>query len=376
MTEIILDRMLLYQFKNYEELELQLSRSVNCFIGVNGTGKTNILDAIHYLCTTRSYFQAVDSACIRFDAQQASVTGEFSGHSAEEHIVVALRRNQKKVVKRNFKEYDRLAEHIGRFPCVMITPYDIELIWEGSEVRRKFMDTTLAQCSPSYLTAWSNYQRALQHRNTLLKSSDAKRLTKIDLEPWDLQLAQYGEIIWNIRKSFVELFVPQLLDIYQHICGGSEVIGVDYISDAGHGDYFSMLQENVERDVLLGRSTKGIHRDELQFTLHDNPLKKFGSQGQQKSFLIALKLAQYQYLQQQLSFKPILMLDDLFEKIDELRLDRILGWLSNHAVGQIFITDTHAERIPMLLNQYGWQPRIWQIQEGKLTALKSEHHGQ
>ena len=369
MNQVILDRILLYQFKNYEELELHFSKTMNCFIGENGSGKTNVLDAIHYLCTTRSYFQAVDSACIRFDAQQSSITGDFLREDSEEHIVIALRRNQKKVVKRNFKEYDRLADHIGKFPCVMITPYDIELIWEGSEVRRKFLDTTLSQCSSEYLTAWGGYQRALQQRNALLKSEGGKVCTPADAEPWDMQLVFFGEKIFRLRKEFVEAFKANLLSVYQQISGGLEQIDLEYTSDVADIDYTTLLRQNWERDIYLERTSKGVHRDELQFSIHGQPLKRFASQGQQKSFLIALKLTQYLYMREQLGLKPILMLDDLFEKIDEQRLGRILAWLKEQEMGQMFITDTHSDRIPALLKQQGFSPRIWKMEQGRSASI-------
>jgi DNA replication and repair protein RecF len=370
MTDLYLQHLSLYNFKNYEEAGLDFKSQFVCFAGNNGSGKTNLLDAICYLSTCKSFFNPVDSQNIFFGNDQCSITGNFRKDEQLEQVVCSIRKNQRKIVKRNFKEYEKLAEHIGLFPAVIITPYDIELIWEGSEVRRKFIDSTLSQLSRHYLDYLVAYNHALLQRNNLLKSFSKGGYSKDMIEPWDFQLADKATFLFSERKKFLEEFTIRFNEVYQEICGGIELTGIDYKSDLEHKDMLTLLTENAERDRFLERTSSGIHRDDLEFLINGYALKKFGSQGQQKSFLFALKLAQYEFMSQHLGVKPILMLDDLFDKIDEKRMTSILDWLSARGVGQVFITDTHLTRIPDILEKRGLDHEVWAVDRGKVHKIK------
>ena len=370
MKDILLERLSLYNFKNYQEASLDFSNQVVCFVGNNGSGKTNLLDAIHYLSACKSFFNPVDSQNILSDTDQASITGDFLREEMPEQVVCAIRRNQRKVMKRNYKEYDRLSEHVGILPAVIITPYDIELIWEGSEVRRKFMDATISQQSKHYLDQLMAYNHALLQRNNVLKSFGRHGYSAEALESWDFQLIERGTYIFEQRKIFLADFIPLFIGIYEAISGGNEVTGINYESDLREKSMEILLAENAERDKFLERTSSGIHRDDLDFTIRGYSLKKFASQGQQKSFLFALKLAQYVFIRERQNVNPILMLDDLFDKIDESRMTHILSWLAANHVGQVFITDTHLHRIPELLQGMNFRHEVWHVTNGTVVRLQ------
>ena len=370
MDEIRLQKLSLYHFKNYEELSVETHASANCFVGKNGSGKTNLLDAIYYLSTCKSYFNAIDSQNIQFDADQFAITGEFYRHGISEQIICSVRRNQRKIFKRNFKEYDRLSEHIGLLPCVMVTPYDIELIWDGSEVRRKFLDSTLAQLSRSYLDDLIAYNHALLQRNTVLKTYSKQAHFPDDfLEIWDAQLIERATQIHEARSSFLQKFSGVFQRVYREISGGNEEVSFHFDSELNQTDMQQLLKNNARRDRQLERTSSGIHRDDIDFLMEGNPLKKFASQGQQKSFLFALKFAQYLFMRESAGVSPILLLDDFFDKIDESRVANIIGWLARNEIGQLFITDTSIERLPALLKKTGLDFRAWRTEQGKLESL-------
>ncbi|MCC6600790.1 MAG: DNA replication and repair protein RecF [Crocinitomicaceae bacterium] len=369
-ANITIHKLSLYNFKCYIEGTFEFNERIVCLLGENGSGKTNLLDAIHYLCFSKSYFNSIDFQNITFGEDQTSISGVFSRGEYPEEIICAIRKNQRKIVKRNHKEYDRLADHIGLLPLVMITPYDSELILDGSEVRRKFLDATISQSSSRYLHQLVAYNHALQQRNNLLKQFSGKSsdITEF-IEPWDMQLAQLGNHIFEERKRFFATFLPLFEEIYTAISGKKELPGISYDSDLEIDNMEHLLLKNRDRDRMLERTTAGIHRDELVFTLDGQPLKKFASQGQQKSFLIALKLAQCQFLRDIKHFSPILLLDDLFDKVDESRVTNLLHWIGNHHQGQVFITDTDLHRIPVLLNSLGLSGESWKI-ERNLAATR------
>lgn len=370
MKDIRIEHLKLYNFKNYEEAELEFRHKVVCFTGDNGSGKTNLLDAIYYLCTSKSFFNPIDSQNIKNGHEQASITGDFIRDDMPETIVCGLRKSQRKLLKRNFKEYDKLADHIGLLPAVIITPYDIELIWEGSEYRRKFIDATISQHSKSYLEALLAYNHALNQRNNLLKSFGQKGGYAVEsLEPWDYQLIEHGGFIYNERKKFIEEFVVDFRAAYQTICQGVENTDILYDSELHKFSMGEMLTANREKDRILERTTAGIHKDDLIFNIENMPVKKFGSQGQQKSFLFALKFAQYLFVRKHQQHNPLLLLDDLLDKIDEKRLIQILSWLKTHNTGQIFITDTHTKRIPELLKEIEMTHEVWEINSGNVKKV-------
>lgn len=369
-----LKRLKLYQFKNYESIEISFDEHINCFLGNNGEGKTNLLDAIHYLCFTKSYFNAIDAQNIRNGEEQCSITGDFLRNEIPEELHCAIRKGQRKVLKRNNKEYDRLSEHIGHFPSVMITPYDIELILDGSEVRRKFIDATISQYSVNYLEQLIQYNHALQSRNNLLKQMGKSNAFMAEhLEPWDHRLDMHAQTIFSERQHFIDTFLPLFKEVYAYITGDKENPDIRYEHDDMSQGLLPLLEKNKDRDRILERTSAGPHKDDLDFMLGGISLKKFGSQGQQKSFLIALKLAQYLIITRKSGIYPILLLDDLYDKVDETRVSNLLKWLTEHHFGQIFITDTHVDRIPALLQRLDAKHKAFKIQNNNSQVIPPEN---
>jgi len=368
MSSIELQKLTLYNFKNYEDLQLEFNTSATCFVGLNGSGKTNLLDAIYYLCNCKSYFTSIDAQNIRLGTDQFAITGEFIRQAQSEQIVCSVRRNQRKIFKRNFKEYDRLSEHIGLLPCVMITPYDIELIWEGSEVRRKFLDVAMAQLSRGYLDDLIAYNHALLQRNTVLKTySKQAHFPDEFIEIWDAQLVERARRIHEARSSFLNKFLPVFHRVYGEIANSEEDVSLQYDSELNEQTMEQLLAVNRKRDRVLERTCAGTHRDDIDFLIGGQPLKKFASQGQQKTFLFALKFALYLFIRESISANPILLLDDFFDKIDEQRVANIMRWLARNEVGQLFITDTHHERAANLLRDAGLTVRVVRVASGKIV---------
>lgn len=370
ISKLFLEQLQLYNFKNYESLKLAFRGRIVCFTGDNGSGKTNILDAIYYLSTTKSFISSVDTHTVRRDCEQASITGEYQRDAVPEQIILTLRKGQKKTVKRNFKEYDRLADHIGVLPIVVISPYDIVLIWEGSEERRKFLDVCVSQHDARYLHHLLSYNHALQQRNNLLKMFGSRGAYSAEmLEPWDYQLLEHGQVIYDKRKQFITQFNAAFAEVYREISGGHELPGLEYESELHGASMQQLLQQNKDKDRMLERTGSGIHRDDLLFTINGLPIKKMASQGQQKSYLIAIKLAQYLYMARMQPIAPLLLLDDLFDKIDESRARRILVWAQQQVQGQIFMTDTHSDRIPGILGELQIPHQHIYVQAGEARSL-------
>jgi DNA replication and repair protein RecF len=365
---IHLEQIQLFNFKNYEALKLQFRGNVVCFTGDNGSGKTNVLDAIYYLSTTKSFISSIDIHAIHRHMDQASITGEYQRDGRPEQIVLALRKASKKTIKRNFKEYDKLADHIGFIPIVVISPYDIVLIWEGSEERRKFLDVCISQQDPRYLQHLLSYNHALTQRNNLLKLFGQRGGYQSELlEPWDFQLMEHGQAIYEKRKQFIDEFNAVFESVYRAIAGPHELPGLEYESELLESDFSTLLRSNKEKDQTLERTSGGIHRDDLMFSINALPIKKMASQGQQKSFLIAVKLTQYKLMNKVNAVAPILLLDDLFDKIDESRARCILNWVQHNVQGQVFMTDTHPERIPQILNSLDWSHQHVHIRNGAIA---------
>lgn len=357
----------LLNFKNYAAAELNFAKTVNVFVGNNGAGKTNLLDAIHYLCLCKSYFNPIDSQQIKADEDIFLVQGDFDRKEKSEKISCGLKRNQKKQFKRNKKEYDKLANHIGLFPLVMISPYDVNLIMDGSEERRKFIDNVISQTDSKYLDELIVYNKQLLNRNALLKQVAATR--KLDvalLQILDEQLVLSGNKIFEKRQQFLLEFIPLFNKHYSYITDNAEIVSLNYQSQLLAQSFEELLSQAIEKDRILERTTTGIHKDELQFTIGEMPLKKFGSQGQQKSFLIALKLAQYSYLQKAKEFKPLLLLDDIFDKLDDLRVRKLMEMVSHQDFGQIFITDTGRERVLSVFKDIDIAVTLFEVAEGEV----------
>ena len=344
-----LQKLSLVNFKNYSQLDIAFHPKMNCFVGNNGMGKTNLLDAIHYLSFCKSFFNAIDSQNIRYEQGFFMIQGDFLLNGAPEEIYCAVKRNQKKQFKRNLKEYDRLSEHIGLFPLVMISPSDIELIVGGSEARRKFIDSIITQFDKDYLDKLISFQHVLSQRNALLKRfAESRSFDSLALEIWDEQLIIYGNSLHQKRKKFIAEFTPLFEKNYRFISESKESVSLVYESSLHERDYKTLLLTNLERDRVMQYTTAGIHRDDLDFVLQDQSLKKFASQGQQKSYLLALKLAQFEMIKSIKHNPPMLLLDDIYDKLDENRFRKLIELVSSDSYGQVFITDTHAQRIEEL----------------------------
>jgi DNA replication and repair protein RecF len=357
----------LLNFKNYENLEIDFSEGVNCITGSNGVGKTNLLDAVYYLALTKSYFNPIDKQMVRHEEKMMMVKGEFANADKKEIIVCSLRSGQKKMVKRNRKEYAKISEHIGLIPIVMITPFDSFLVLEGSDVRRKFVDGIISQEDQGFLQILIQYNRALAQRNQLLKHFSREHHFDEDaLDIWDAKLIDLGETIFDKRNAFIENFIPVFLDFYKRIGGEDEKVNIEYRSSLSEGNYKQQLKNAVREDLLKQYTTKGIHKDDLVFTIDGYPLKKFGSQGQQKTFLLALKLAQFRQMQLKMGKAPILLLDDIYDKLDSARMKHLMELVSEKGFEQIFITDTHPTRVKEMFTQSGFDVNSVQIKEGGL----------
>jgi DNA replication and repair protein RecF len=356
-------------FKNYEEAELALSEGVNAFLGNNGAGKTNLLDAIHYLSLCKIYFNPIDSQQIKQGADFFIITGQFNKNGHDEAVACSVKRNQKKQFKRNKKDYQRLADHIGLLPLVMVSPYDISIIIEGSEERRRFIDNVISQTDNQYLDELITYSKVLANRNAFLKQiADTGRYDPAFLEVMDDQLIASGTRIFEKRRAFMDVFTPIFNKHYQFLSDNAEQVELVYESQLLNDSFERLLKKTVEKDRSVERTTAGIHRDELQFAVHGMAMKKFGSQGQQKSFLIAMKLAQYSFLDQQKGYKPLLLLDDIFDKLDDNRVTKLMQMVSNNDFGQVFITDTSDTRVHDIFNEMNVPIRIFKVKGGEIDA--------
>ena len=364
-----LQQLSVINFKNYAEAGLTFSDGVNVFTGNNGAGKTNLLDAIYYLSLCKSYFNPIDSQQIKQGTDFFIITGNFNRNDKAEHIACSVKRNQKKQFKRNKKDYQRLADHIGLLPLVMVSPYDISIIIEGSDERRKFIDNVISQTDNAYLDELMVYNKVLANRNALLKQiADTGRYDPGLLEVLDEQLTVSGNRIFDKRKLFMGSFTEIFNKHYQFLSDDAEQVEMIYDSQLLQSDFAGLLKKNTEKDRVLERTNAGIHKDDLVFSIHGMPMKKFGSQGQQKSFLIALKLAQYSFLDQQNKFKPILLLDDIFDKLDDQRVTKLMQMISNHDFGQVFITDTNEDRVKNIFNNIGVAIKLFKVKGGEIDA--------
>lgn len=347
-----LQKLSLVNFKNIETQSFDFQEKINCFVGNNGVGKTNVLDAIYYLSFTKSYFNPVALQNIRHGEDFFMIEGNYILDEREEKIVCSLKKGQKKVLKRNDKAYEKFSYHIGQLPLVIISPADRDLIVEGSETRRKFIDGVISQQDKTYLQNLIQYNKAVSQRNALLKYFAANRhFDALNLKIYDEQLISYGNVIYKKRKEFLERFVPIFNKKYQTISEDKEKVNLSYKSQLHNMLFEELLEKNLDKDRIVQYSTTGIHKDDLSFDIGNYPIKKFGSQGQQKSYLIALKLAQFQFIKEQSNVTPILLLDDVFDKLDDHRVSQIIELVNNDEFGQIFITDTHPERTENIVKQ-------------------------
>jgi DNA replication and repair protein RecF len=359
---MFLKNITLFNYKNFSEASFEFDPKINCFVGKNGVGKTNVLDAIYHLSNGKSYFNPLAVQNIKHNEEFFVVDGEFEKNDRTEQIVCSLKKGQKKILKRNGKLYDKLSEHIGLIPLVIISPADRDLITDGSETRRKFMDSVISQLDKSYLQEIIKYQKIILQRNALLKYFALNHVfEKETLHIYDEQLNDLGQVIFEKRKSFLEKFIPIFNHYYQEISNNSENVQLVYQSDLFEKNMLPLLAENINKDKALQYTSVGIHKDDLSFEIDGFPIKKFGSQGQQKSFLIALKLAQFDFVKKQSGEKPILLFDDIFDKLDESRVSKIVSMVNQEEFGQLFISDTHPERTENIVKETHQSYKIFNL---------------
>ncbi|GGF74318.1 DNA replication/repair protein RecF [Wenyingzhuangia marina] len=341
-----LQKLSLVNYKNITSENFDFDAKINCFIGNNGVGKTNVLDAIYYLSYTKSYFNAVATQNIKHGEEFFLIEGDYLLEDERlEKIVCSLKKGTKKIVKRNGKSYEKFSDHIGNFPLVIISPSDRDLIIEGSETRRKFMDGVISQQDNTYLQNLVNYNKILTQRNALLKYFAANRtFDALNLSVYNEQLLELSDYIYEKRVWFLKEFAPIFNECYQEISNSKEEVGLLYKTQLDEAPLLELFEQNLGKDRMLQYTSVGIHKDDLQFELNGYPIKKFGSQGQQKSYLIALKLAQFEFMKQVTGKKPILLFDDIFDKLDENRVTQVINLVNKDHFGQIFITDTHGDR--------------------------------
>lgn len=342
---MFLKRISVLNYKNFSDSTFEFDTKINCFVGKNGIGKTNIIDAIYHLANGKSYFNPSAVQNIKHGQEFFFIDGEFEIKNRVEQIICSLKKGQKKTLKRNNKQYEKFSEHIGLIPLVIISPADRDLIIEGSETRRKFIDNVISQLDSTYLQKLIHYQKIVNQRNALLKYFSLNHVfDKETLIIYNEQLNSLGDIIFQKRKNFLIDFIP-IFNRYHHIItNSSETVQIVYQSDLFEKDTLTLLEDNIQKDRALQYTSVGVHKDDLSFEIDNHPIKKFGSQGQQKSFLIALKLAQFEFVKKKSGEKPILLFDDIFDKLDEFRVSKIVEMVNNAEFGQLFISDTHPER--------------------------------
>jgi DNA replication and repair protein RecF len=362
----------LVNFKNYPQAEFDFSPRINCLVGDNGGGKTNVLDAVHYLCMCKSYFNAVDTQNILTGAEFSVIQGTFSLVDRAEEIYCAIQRMRNKVFKRNKKEYNRLSDHIGLLPVVVISPADSCLITEGSDERRKFMNSVISQYDRHYLEDNIHYNHLLMQRNKLLKDiSVTGHFDEGTLAAYDEQIIPYAERIYAGRKDFISKLVPVFRKYYAYISGGHEAVDLAYYSPLGNHSFPELLKEARNKDRVLQYSTVGVHKDDLTLTLDNLPIKRIGSQGQQKTYLVALKLAQFDFIKEINRSVPVFLFDDIFDKFDEKRVTQIIKLVAEEHFGQIFITHTDPLRMKEIIREIGVDYRFFYIESGKVSREES-----
>ncbi len=364
---MFLSELSLINFKNIKQAEFTFSSQVNCFLGNNGQGKTNLLDAIYYLSYTKSFFNAIDSQNVNFESDFFVVQGKFSDQDVDFDLYCGMKKGDKKVFRKNKKVYKKLSDHIGVFPVVMITPYDINLILEGSETRRKFIDALISQFDNNYLSDLLTYNKLLKQRNVMLK--DAKFQHSFDLlEVYESGMHEKASLIYTKRKNFIEEFTPIFNQFYRDISSNLEYVDLYYETALEEYTLLELFEHNRRKDQQVGYTSAGIHRDDLVFNIENHAIKKFGSQGQQKTYLIALKLAKYEYIRRKKNMDPVLLLDDIFDKLDDNRVGYILDLIRSKKIGQCFITDTSTAKIPQILSDFKVDHNLFEIVNGTVNS--------
>lgn len=369
---MILENLSLLYFKNYEEANISFSSHINCFIGDNGSGKTNLLDAIYYLSMSKSAFTSSDLQNIKQDEEYFMVRGKFDVLTQKDIIQCTFRSGQKKIITHNKTPYERISEHIGRYPVVLISPYDTDLIREGSEERRKYFDSLLSQLNHEYLNNLIMYTYLLKQRNSLLKQFYDRKYFDADyLQILDEQLVPVGEKISQFRYQFLQQFVPFFQKHYQHLTDSSEEVNLEFKSNLPGNNFALLLAEAQRKDLVLQRTTVGPHKEDFVFLMNNWPIKSYGSQGQQKSFVIALKLAHFEIIARQKGQKPLLLLDDIFDRLDEKRITKLMQMVADHTFGQLFITDSHLERTNNIVAGLSENISRFKVSNGTVTLFNN-----
>ena len=367
---MFLERIQLIQFKNHQNTEIQFLSGLNAFVGKNGSGKTNILDAIYYMSMCKSYLNPIDKQNVMFESSFFHIQGIWNTENKIQTVACSYKLGAKKKIKLNKKEYEKLAEHIGKFPVVFISPYDGDLINEGSELRRKWMDGIISQVDPIYLNTIQSYQKVLTQRNALLKNMSEHRLFDLEsIEVWDAQLNKLGSFIHEKRKEFLHSFIPVFNKFYQQIGDGHEQAAIEYKSQLTDADFSKILIAYHKKDSYSQYTNAGTHKDDLLFTIKGHPVKKFGSQGQQKSFVIALRLAQFDWLKAQKNTNPILLLDDIFDKLDGERVQKLVGLVTQDYFGQVLLSDTDQKRMESLLDSLPVPSKLFEVIQGDVKEI-------
>lgn len=363
---MILKSLSLINYKNFVSEAFVFDAKINCFVGNNGVGKTNVLDAIYHLSFGKSYFNPITSQNINHNADFFVIEGLYEKNERDEKVIISAKRGQKKVIKRNAKVYDRFADHIGFLPLVIISPADRDLITEGSDTRRKFIDGVISQSDKEYLSDLLSYGKILSQRNALLKYFTANNtFNKDTLEVYNEQMEGFGQRIFEKRKEFLERFTPIFQKRYEAISGVNESVSLTYSSTLHDSPLKYLLVNALQKDRALQYTSVGTHKDDLQLEINGFPIKKFGSQGQQKSYLIALKLAQFDFIKQESGVHPLLLLDDIFDKLDENRVAQIIELVHTENFGQLFISDTHAARTETIVKKIGQSYELFTLDSKK-----------
>lgn len=369
VSEMILKRLSILNYKNIAQADLELSSGINCLIGRNGEGKTNLLDSIYFLSMCKSSFSGADSACVYHGRDFMMLQGQYEREDGTpEEVYCGLKPGQKKVFRRGKKAYKRLTDHIGLIPLVVVSPADSSLIDSGSEERRRFLDIVISQCEPAYIESLVRYNKALQQRNALLKMEDAEPDAEL-LSILEESMAHEGEFIFQRRQHYVDELLPTFQRYYTAISQGAEEVGLHYVSHCQRGPLLEVIRRDRHKDRAVGYSLHGTHKDELEMTLGGYPIKREGSQGQNKSFLIALKLSQFNFLRRTGSrTTPILLLDDIFDKLDAGRVEQIVRLVSGEDFGQIFITDTNRDHLDKILTLMPGENKLFHVAGGTFSS--------
>lgn len=364
---MVLERLSILNYKNISQADLEFSPGINCFIGSNGEGKTNMIDAVYFLSFTKSATNSVDSLNIRHGEEYMMLKGEYNIDGRTEVVSCGLKAHQKKQFRRGDKPYKRMAEHIGLLPLILVSPNDQELILGGSENRRRFIDSVISQYNPLYLSYLQKYNKALLQRNTLLRQEE--NISEELLDAFEEIMAETGEWIYHERKSFIQAFIPVFQDYYQKISSSKETVGIEYKSHCERGPLLEIIQKDRYKDIAVGYSLHGIHKDDIVMTQNGFPIKKEASQGQSKTYLISLKLSQFNFLKETGSHTtPLLLLDDIFDKLDAQRVSNIIELVSAKNFGQIFITDTNRENLDRIIGGMNGNHKIFTVKGGEISS--------